>query len=454
MMKDMIIIGGGPAGNAAALAARSAGVRSVVLVERDAMGGTCTNRGCIPTKLLLARSRHFTREGDGDGPAPGEWARTLTYKRGLVRGLSRSIGERCRQAGVEIVSGTGRLAGGMRVEVETVDGAVEEYEGRRIVLAAGSAPAVIPGATVDGKAIITSDEALELEEPPASLVVIGSGAVGSELACLFNRLGTRVTMVEAAERLFPHEDAGVGEIFGVHWERAGVEVVTGDPVERVEAGPGGAEVVLHSCRRIAAERVLVAVGRRLLGAGLRCELAGVELGPGGEVVVDAELRTTAEGVYAAGDVTGRMLLAHVATAEGEAAALAASGRAKPGIRYDAIPWATFTTPEVASVGLGADVAAARGIEVAAGSARFMDNVKSRIDRATEGFVKVVAERGTGRIIGATIVGAHASEMIHSLGVAIDSGLSASRLRRFVYLHPCASETITDALDDLISNIKQ
>jgi dihydrolipoamide dehydrogenase len=355
--------------------------------------------------------------------------------------------------GVEVIAGRARLEGGGVVRVEGgPDGATERFEAPRIVLCAGSAPGVLPGVTPDGDAIITSTDALDLDRVPESVAVVGSGAVGAEFATIFNRFGAKVTVLEAAPRIFPAEEPEVDAALRGIWEREGIGVVAGDPVETVTSRDGRAEVRLRSGATIAAERVLVAAGRRLLSADLGCESAGVALGPRGEVLVDSTLRSTAAGVYAAGDITGRMLLAHVATSEGEAAARAALGQRPTPTPYHATPWATFTLPEVASVGFTEGRAREAGIRVAVSTASFMDNVKSRIDRTPSGFVKLVANADTRVLVGGTVVGAHAAEIIHSIGLAIHANLDLPSLQRFVFLHPSASETIFDAMSKLSSSV--
>jgi dihydrolipoamide dehydrogenase len=444
-VKKLIVLGGGPGGNTAALTAARHGVEGVVLVEQGAMGGTCTNRGCIPTKFLLSR---LERMGSSAAPDEKEWKKLVSHKNALVKGLSSSIEKSCGAAGVEIARGRGRLTGEHTVEVTGADGDTFVLKGEKIIIASGSSPAEIPGLALDGETILSSTEALNLARPPRSMVIVGSGAVGSEFAFIFHRAGTRVTIVEAMDRLFPGEDSEVHDLFTSRYAKMGVDFVTGDPVAGVEPGRRG-EVKVHfrSGTILEADKVLVAAGRRLLTADIGLESAGIKRGPGGEIAVDEELRTSSPDIYAVGDVTGKLLLAHLASFQGAQAARAAAGKGGRPVPYHAVPWSIFTSPEIATVGVNETEAERREIEHTAALVPWMANIKARIDRKTEGFVKVVAD-GEGRIIGGTVVGEHASDMIHILSVAIHQGATAADLAGMVFAHPGLAETVYEAAQKL------
>jgi dihydrolipoamide dehydrogenase len=409
MVKRCIIIGGGPAGTAAALAAAEAGIESVLLVERDAIGGTCTNRGCIPTKFFLSRSELLAKGANAGDPSP-EWTRIVAHKNALVQGLSRSMEGRCLAKGISIAKGSARFVGPREVEVLDAGGGRTVHEGDRIVIAAGSRPAELPGFPADGISIITSDEALNLDPPPKSLVIVGSGAVGAEFAFIFTRLGVQVTLVEGASRLFPSEEPDVDSVFRKVYSRMGVNVRVGDPVVGMETRKGGSgvAVLLRSGAVVEASKALLGIGRALETRGLDCEAAGVTIDSRGGILVDEELRTSQPHIYAAGDVTGRMLLAHAATYMGTFAGRRAAGLSFSPVPYHSIPWATFTTPEVAAVGWPLEKAERSGRSCVAASVPLMDNVKARIDRTSEGFFIAVADKQTGRLIGGT-VGPHVSD---------------------------------------------
>lgn len=448
MLKQCIIIGGGPAGTAAALAAVESGLKEVLIVERDAFGGTCTNRGCIPTKFLLTRSETIAVAGHAaDGS--GGWRRALQHKKALVQGLARSVEESLRTRGIGIARGSARFIAGNAIEV--LDGGeggrTARFEAERFVVAAGSRPAELLGSASNRRSILTSDDALDLETPPASLAIIGSGAVGAEFAFIFTRLGTKVTLIEAADRIFPAEDRDVDPVFRKVYDRLGVTVHTADAVRAIEPSPdhSSVRVTLASGSVVDAEKALVAIGRGLESRGLGCEAAGIAVGAAGAISVDDQLRTSQPHILAAGDVTGRMLLAHAATYMGEFAGRFAAGVAFAPVPFASIPWVTFTSPEVAGVGLTVEAARGLGLDAVSGSAPFVDNVKARIDRASEGFVKLVAERGTGRLLGGTIVGKGAAELIHVIALAVHQRMSADSLRGFVFAHPSIAETIADAV---------
>jgi dihydrolipoamide dehydrogenase len=442
MARQCIIIGGGPAGSAAALAAVRSGLTSVALVERDALGGTCTNRGCIPTKFLLSRSVAT----DGDGGAAG-WARVIAHKNALVQGLSRSLEGACREAGVEIIRGSGRFLSPHDIEVLDGSGGRTVYGGERFVIATGSRPAELPGSPNDGLAIISSDEALQLRQLPGSMAIIGSGAVGAEFAHIFTRLGVKVTLVEASPRLFPAEDPDVDPVFRKAYARMGVAVHTADAVVGLQARADGSGVAveLASGAVVQAEKVLVGIGRTLESRSLDCAAAGVALNARGGIVAADDLQTSQPHILAAGDITGRVLLAHAATYMGEFAGRKVAGKPFGPVPYHSIPWATFTTPEVAAVGLTVEAAGRLGVASRSASVPLMANVKARIDRTTEGFFKVVVAQGSGKLLGGTIVGPHASDLIHSIALAVHQRLTLADMRGFCFLHPSISESIGDLI---------
>ncbi len=441
-MKKIIVIGGGPGGNVAALtAARHGG--DVVLVEKDVIGGTCTNRGCIPTKFFLSR---LERSPLAPGREGAEWGRLMAHKDALVRGLSASIEKGCREAGVDIVRGHGRLAGPNRVEVQGGDGGRTTLEGESIIIATGSAPARLPGLAYDGERVISSTEALRLKTPPRSLAVVGCGAVGAEFAFIYHRAGTAVTIIEAEERLFPGEDPEVHGVFSKIFTRMGIGFSVGDPVAGVGLTDAGVKVTLRSGQTVEAQKVLVGAGRRLLTDDIGLERADLAAGGRGEIQVDEELRTRCPSIFAVGDVTGRHLLAHVASYQGVQAARLSLGRKGRRIPYHAVPWSIFTSPEIATVGRNETEARRAGLEPVAAVIPWMENVKARIDRATDGFVKIVADADTGGIIGGTVVGAHASDMVHIIGVAVHQGMTAGDMSGMIFAHPGLAETLHEGVE--------
>jgi dihydrolipoamide dehydrogenase len=447
MFKELVIIGGGPAGNAAALSAADAGASSIALIEKGAMGGTCTNRGCIPTKFLLSRSESFP-SSHSSGLDAGSWQRLIGHKNALVRGLSKSIESRCAARGIDILRGSARFLGPHEVLVTAADGTETRVEGRKFIVATGSEPAQLPGFPADGDRIITSTDALDLRRLPESIAIIGSGAVGAEFTFIFNRLGIKVSLIEAAERLFPAEDPEVDGVFRRVYERLGVLVCTGGAVVGIDKRDAGVAVHLDTGQVIEAQVALVGIGRALGSRDLGCDAAGIATGPRGDIIIDDALRTSQEHIFAAGDVAGRMLLAHAASFMGEQAALRACGREAREIPYRSIPWATFSTPELGSVGMTLAGSQRAGFQATSASVPLMDSVKARIDRTTDGFIKVVAQRESGRILGGTVVGPHASDLVHIVALAIHQGMTVSDMRGFTFVHPSISELFGDLFSAL------
>ncbi len=449
---DIIVVGGGPAGYVAALRAARLGAR-VALVERDGLGGTCLQRGCIPSKALLEVARALRALGRFRemGVRVGAWELDLEQVRRWrdrpVRLLARGVEALLGAAGVEVIRGEARLEAPGRVAVRLPEGEEARLEGRWLLLATGSLPAPLPACA--GAACWDSDRALALPEVPSRLAVIGGGPVGVELGSVYAALGSRVTVVEALPRLLPREDAEVGVALARSLERQGIAVLTGARLARLEA-PQGAGFVLHlepapgaaagGPVRLEADRVLVAVGRRPAVAGLGLARLGL---PEGWIEVDDEGRTAVPGVLAAGDVTGRVLLAHAASAQGIAAVEAALGHPRT-VRLDLIPSCTFTWPEVASVGLTEEAARARGWDVLVGRFPFSASGRAAAAGEREGFVKVVADRGTRRLLGVHIFGPDASTLIHEAALALAAGLTLSDVERTVHAHPTLSEAFGEA----------
>jgi dihydrolipoamide dehydrogenase len=438
---SMVIIGGGPGGaELAGILARRG--RRVSLIERRAAGGTCTNRGCIPTKFLLEGARNLAaREGETPRDA---FARLQARKKALTDGLSRKMAADLREAGVELIAGSARFAGGLAVAWDG-EGGGGRIDAEGIVLATGSESIRLPQLPVDGERVLDSDQLLEIDHVPASLAIVGSGFIGCEFAFLFRMLGARVTVLELLPQILPAEDEDAAAVVRTSMERRGIDVRTGVSVEGASLDPSGdVALALTGGGSVAAERVLVSVGRRATTGGLDAGLAGVTLDARGAVVVDRFLESTARGVHAIGDVTGGMMLAHVATRQARFLGDVMTDRAAVPIDYDAIPWAVFTTPEVASVGVNRRTAAQRNLAVRTGTAHFTGNMKARIEGEQSGFVRIVAEAGSGRIVGGTIVGRKASEMIHILSMAVAGGLTTGELGNRVFAHPTLSEAIEEA----------
>ena len=457
---DVIILGGGPAGYVAAIRAAQLGL-STVVVERDKLGGVCVNIGCIPTKALLhsARMAHVIRHEAKDlGIATGE----VTTDYGVAMKRSRRVAEQ-NSKGVEflmkknkitVLRGTGTLLPGRKVKVGG-----DTYEAvKGLVIATGSRVKGLPqvGLEIDKAVVISSDEALFLEKAPTSLAVIGAGAVGSEFADVFHAFGTRVTLIEALPRILPLEDAEASDTVARSFKKRGIEVIAGAVVKKATVGRD--KVVLEveaggATKAVEAEKVLMAAGRAVNTETLGLKEAGVELTDRGFIRVNpATLETTAKGIYAIGDVAGPPMLAHKGSREGVHVAEVIAGQKPHAIRYDNVPSVTYCHPEVASIGLTEAQAKEKGLEYTVGRFPFSANGRARATNETEGFVKLVAGKKYGEILGAHIVGGHASEMIHELAVARENEYTVAEVDLAIHAHPTLSEAVAEAALDAMGRV--
>ncbi len=445
MSQRIVVIGGGPGGTEVAMRTARAGHR-VTIIERDRCGGTCTNRGCIPTKFLLAavvQERQKSGRVDGDA-----WRKIQARKKALTEGLSRKIERDMTAAGVTVIKGRGELAGRREVTVIDDAGKVGALGADVIVLATGSTAPRPPTLGLDGRRIISSDEVLELQEIPESIIIIGGGFIGTEFGRLFSLLGTRVFLLEALPHILPSEDDDTAEVVSREFERQGVTLITGVGVAGATAGEQGVRVALSDGRSLESTLALVSVGRGPAGAELGLERVGIRCDARGAVEVNLHLETGTPGIYAVGDLTGNTMLAHVATAQGMTVAERISGDSRA-MEYRAIPYAVFVSPEVATVGLTELAARKLGMKYAVGKAAWSGNLKARIDLDQYGFVKVLADPATGLLLGGTIVGPRAAELIHALTVAIQADLTADEFAHGVFVHPTLSESFREAAEHLV-----
>jgi dihydrolipoamide dehydrogenase len=448
---DLIVIGSGPGGYVAAIRAGQLGMK-VAVVEKDGKyGGTCLHRGCIPTKALLhtADVLEEARRAPGIGVRVGEVSldlgRAQQYKQKVVDRNARGIEFLFKKNKVTGIHGRGRLAGPDRVEVEDGPGA-GTYRGRHILLATGSVPRELPFAKTDGERLIHSDHILELDRVPASLVVLGAGAVGTEFASMYASFGSRVTLVEMLPRVLPLEDEEVSAELARALGRRGIKVLTDTRLAEVTRTGSGLALRLDKggeASTLEAELLLVAVGRAPVTYGLGLEEAGVELSRG-YVRVNGTMQTSRSHVYAIGDVVPTPWLAHVASAEGILAVEHMAGLAVRPIDYDRIPSCTYCDPEVGSVGLSEAKARERGHEVAVGKFPFSALAKAAILGKGEGFVKVVRETRYDQLLGVHVIGPHATDLIAEACVALQVESTTEELFRTIHAHPTLSEAMAEA----------
>jgi len=444
---DVVVIGSGPGGYVAALRAAQLGKRTCV-VERDALGGVCLNRGCIPTKALAhaAEVCSLAREGEKIGVLASDvkvdFAKMQAAKDAVVAKLTKGVAFLLKRAGVDVIEGTGRLAGRKKVAVKLNDGGEEVVEADKIIIATGSEPARPDWISFDSDRVITSDEALKLEKLPSGVFVLGGGYIGCEFASIFAQLGTQVTVVEMLDSLLPNMDADIGSEIAKALKRLKVKVHLGTRMESLKAGRGGVSAKLSDGRSVDAELALICVGRRLLSDGLGLEAAGVKV-EDGAIVVDEHCETSVAGIYAIGDVTGKVLLAHVASAQGIVAAEHAAGQ-EARIDYRCVPAAVFTSPEAGTVGLTEAEASQAGHKVKAAKFPLQALGRAVAIGETAGFAKVVADEATRQVLGVHVVGPHASDVVAEGGMAIALEATVTELAWTIHAHPTLPEAVMEA----------
>jgi dihydrolipoamide dehydrogenase len=440
----VVVLGGGPGGDVAALRAAQMGAQ-VVLVERAELGGTCLNWGCIPTKALLAASDLLRkiREAREFGILVGEvgydFAAMMARKDDIVLKMRGGVQGACERKGVTVVKGEGVVDGGAVV----VDGTRYEYD--HLVVATGTEPAGLPGIDMDHPAVLTSNDVLVMPEVPESMIILGAGVIGCEFASLFQPLGVKVTMVEMLDRILAGIDKRTAKQFQKTLEKDGAQIHLGRRLEEVTSySDAGVSVRLDDGTEISAEKMLVSIGRRPQTAGIGLEGIGVEVNDRGHVVVDEFLRTANPAVWAVGDCIGGLQLAHLASAEGARAAENILGPHMVPMDRTVVPSCIYTHPEIATVGLNRDTAEEQGITVKVGQARFAGSGKALGEGEADGFAQLIADADTDLLLGATIMGAHAVEMIHEVGVAISDGYTMRDLGEIIHAHPTISEMVMDA----------
>lgn len=451
MTYDVAILGAGPGGYVAAIRGAQLGAK-VCLVEEGELGGTCLNRGCIPSKSFYESARRmdhvkkgaeFGIRADVHGFDLGACvARTGKVVGGLVGGVRKLL----EGYGVDVVRGRGHLSAPDTLQVTPETGSKRTLAARAVILATGSRPRDLPTLPIDGRRIVTSDQVWGLKDLPARLVIVGGGAIGCEMAYYFSSFGAKVTVLEVLDRVLATEEKDVSRTVQKGLEARGVEVRTGVRVAGAEAGGTEVSVTLEGGEAIPCDRVVVAVGRLPNSKGLGFEKAGIDLDEKGRVVVNDEMETTVPGVYAVGDLVGQFMLAHVATSEGVAAVHNAVGK-KYWMDYSVVPYAVFTCPEVASVGAKEQELKAKKTDYKVGRFSFASSGKALCMGEPEGFIKILSDTDSGRILGTTVVGAHASDLIGELTVAMRMEASPGDIVTTIHVHPTLCEVILEASED-------
>ncbi|EEW24476.1 dihydrolipoyl dehydrogenase [Rhodobacter ferrooxidans] len=447
---DVIIIGAGPGGYVCAIRAAQLGLKVAVVEGRDTLGGTCLNVGCIPSKALLhaTHSLHETHENFAKmgliGASPKvDWARMQAYKDDVVSGNTKGIEFLFKKNKVTWLKGWASIPAAGQVKVGD-----EVHEAKSIVIATGSEAASLPGVTVDEKTVVTSTGALALGKVPKSLLVIGAGVIGLEMGSVYARLGAEVTVVEYLDAITPGMDAEVAKAFQRILAKQGLKFILGAAVQGVSVTKGKAKTTWKLRKDeteaiLETDVVLVATGRKPHLAGLGLDALGVEMLPRGQVKTDAHFATNIKGLYAIGDAITGPMLAHKAEDEGMALAEILAGKAGH-VNYAVIPGVVYTTPEVATVGQTEEQLKAEGRAYKVGKFSFMGNARAKAVFQAEGFVKLLADKATDRILGCHIIGPGAGDLIHEVCVAMEFGASAQDLALTCHAHPTYSEAVREA----------
>jgi dihydrolipoamide dehydrogenase len=449
----LVVVGSGPGGYVAAIKAAQLGAQ-VTVIEDTEVGGTCLNRGCIPTKTMIAscdvlsKSRELDKFGlELNGTVVPNLTKIVERKNRVVGIQVKGIRGLFKSWGIGVKEGRGVLTSPRSIEVTLRDGVKEKVEADKIIIATGSRPAEIPVFPFDGKKILSSTDALELTEIPRSLLVVGAGVIGCEFACIYRELGTEVTMVEMMKRAVATEDLEISALLEKELKKKKIKLFTGVSVEKVEVRDDGVHSFISDGGEIVCEKVLVAVGRALNSDNMGLEEVGVEKGRRREILVNEKMETSVPGIYAIGDVRGGMLLAHLASKEGKVAAENIMG-GDVVIDYQVVPAAIFTSPEIASVGLREFQAEEKGIRIKTGHFEFRALGKAHAMGEISGFVKIIGEERTDRIVGAHIIGPHASDLIHEVAVAMKTGRTVADIAGTIHAHPTLSEGIMEAAEDV------
>ncbi|WP_419740419.1 dihydrolipoyl dehydrogenase [Ruegeria sp.] len=447
---DVIVIGAGPGGYVCAIRCAQLGLKTAVVEGRETLGGTCLNVGCIPSKALLHASHqlheaehNFAKMGlKGKSPSV-DWKQMQAYKEEVIEGNTKGIEFLFKKNKIDWLKGWGSIPSAGKVKVGD-----EVHDTKNIIIASGSEPSALPGVEVDEKVVVTSTGALSLGKIPKKMVVIGAGVIGLELGSVYSRLGAEVTVIEFLKEITPGMDPEVQKTFQRILKKQGLNFVMGAAVQKTEASKTKAKVTYKLLKDdsehvIEADTVLVATGRKPYSDGLGLDALGVEMTPRGQIKVGSDWQTNVPGIYAIGDVTEGPMLAHKAEDEGMAAAEQVAGK-HGHVNYGVIPGVIYTWPEVANVGETEATLKEQGRAYKVGKFMFMGNGRAKANFASDGFVKILADKETDRILGAHIIGPAAGDLIHEVCVAMEFGASAEDLALTCHAHPTYSEAVREA----------
>jgi dihydrolipoamide dehydrogenase len=450
---DVMVIGAGPGGYVCAIRCAQLGLKTAV-VEKQWMGGVCLNVGCIPSKSLLKNAdvAHTLRERGKEFGFTFEnlqldFPTAVKRSRQVSDRLTKGVGFLMKKNNIDVLNGTAKVAGKNSVTVTDKDGKSETHNTKNIVIATGASVAVPPGWKIDGEKIVTYLEAILQEKLPKSVVIIGAGAIGVEFATIWNAYGVNVTIVEMLPRLVPLEDEEVSDLLAKEFKKRKINILTGHKVQSLEATESGAKVVVSGEggeKTIEAEQALVAIGFRPNGKGLGLEEIGVKLSERGAVEIDERMATNVPGVWAIGDVTAKLMLAHVGSAQGIVCAENIAGVETITLNYEMMPRATYCSPQIASFGLTEAQAKERGHDVKVGRFPYIANGKALGLGESSGWVKLITDGKYGEILGAHLIGPEVTELLPELTLAQMMELTPAEIARNVHAHPTLSETLMEA----------
>jgi dihydrolipoamide dehydrogenase len=435
---DYLVIGSGPAGYTSAIIAAQNGLKTAV-VERDPemLGGVCLNEGCIPAKSLYNSAGIFDIALNNPGicgsdirSASSCMAPFVKKSRDAANHLRQGLSFLFKKNGIDVILANAEFVEAKTVKLTSSTGGAKTVSAEKFLIAAGSSPRSFSGMPFDGKKVISSSHAIRLEKVPGNILIVGAGAIGVEFASFFNIMGAGVTLIEIEKRILPAEDSDVSGRLDAILQKRGIKILTSGKIENISLGDF--------------DKVLIAAGRVPFTEGFGLEKAGIKTDEKGFIPVDDMMRTNIKNIYAAGDVVATPMLAHMASAEGELAALSAAGKDAPKIDYSSVPNAVYSHIQTASVGFTEEKAKAVGIDVSVGKQFFKSNGKAVVSSETEGFIKIVAEKATRKIVGVHILGVNATEIIHEFILAKRKGLTVDDISGTVHAHPTFSESAVDA----------
>ncbi len=444
---DVIVLGAGPGGYPAAIKAAQLG-KSVALVEPNALGGTCLNRGCIPSKALIATAEvldkieHAKEFGIEVGSVTYDYSKMVDRKDRVIEQVRKGLDGLIRANKITLIKGYGRLSGAHEVRVTGEENAVVKAD--KIIIATGSEPKNIPAFPCDNKKILDSTALLELRQLPKKIAIIGGGVIGCEFASLFNTFKVEVTVIEMLPRILPMEAQSVSDELAKIYQRKGIKVHTNAPVQGIDHTDHGIRVRIAGKEAIEADIALVAVGRTLNTKNIGLESAGVLVLDNGLVSVDKHMQTSVEGVYAVGDIASKWWLAHVASHQGLVAARHACGEKDAVMHYNSVPSVIFTSPEIGTVGLSLEEAINQGYQATVGLFPFQALGKSQAANQTEGFAQIITDKRTGQVLGAQVVGHEASALVAEMGIVIANELTVDCITETIHAHPTIAEAWLEA----------